>query len=366
MTPFSSAHFPTLFCDRWTTKGLARSIESIDADDLCREFNALTEAAPRRSEAGKLYFEDHQGLLPAENYEVVSEMHLAIALWRLKSLPARPGVSRLRLLDYQFPLKAYQSDTGVGKVDLLGATDRRRLAVVELKVPTRNRPRTDAPIHALMEGLRYAAIVRANQGAIAHEARDRFAIDLSDQPPIVQILAPGDWWRDWCDDMPQRTRRVAGAWESAFVELSTRLEERLGITVECASLPDVSLADVKFDAHRPYLTRPPTLNPVNLNFEPSVEYSGYGDFEKHLRERFWAWADRHHTNELDGGRRDGRPPVLRREFASKGCSYRPTRPRRAELFRPFHFVNVTVGSAASRVPRHSPRAFSVRLSSSIA
>ena len=51
--------------------------------------------------------------------------------------------------------------------------------------------------------------------------------------------------------------------------------------------------------------------------------TGYGDFENALLERFWAWADRFHANELDGGRRKGRPPVLRREFASKNVLVPP-------------------------------------------
>ena len=46
-----------------------------------------------------------------------------------------------------------------------------------------------------MEGLRYAAVVQANHRAIAAEARSRFAIQVPSEPPIVQFLVPGDWWR---------------------------------------------------------------------------------------------------------------------------------------------------------------------------
>ena len=38
-----------------------------------------------------------------------------------------------------------------------------------------------------------------------------------------------------------------------------------------------------------------------------VDYTGY---ERALRGRLWAWADRYHRDELDGGSRDRRPPVL--------------------------------------------------------
>ena len=99
-----------------------------------------------------------------------------------------------------------------------------------------------------MEGLRYAAIVQANNGAIAAEARDRFGIDVSDRAPIVQILAPGDWWRGW-RDMAGSTRRAAGRREFAFLALTNSLEARLGISVECASLGDVGLADIGWTAH---------------------------------------------------------------------------------------------------------------------
>ena len=120
-------------------------------------------------------------------------------------------------------------------MDLLGATDQGRLAVIELKVRRNPTSRGDSPLLALMEGLRYAAIVHANHAAIAAEARDCFAIDVSDEPPIVQILAPKDWWRGWYDMIPS-TRKAAGRWESNFVELSRRLEARLGIVIDCTSL----------------------------------------------------------------------------------------------------------------------------------
>lgn len=267
MTAFSSAQFPTLFRNSWTTRGLARSIESIDTDGLCREYNGLTAVAPSRPGTGKRYFVCHDGCPRAKNPQNPSEKHLAIALWHLKSLPTQLGVSKLRLLDYEFPLKASRSDKGLGEVDLLGTTDKGRLVVVELKVQSKDKPRADSPIHALMEGLRYAAVVQANQGAIAGEAKDRFAVKLSNDPPIVQILAPEDWWQSWCH-MPRRTRKAAGSWELAFLELAKHLESRLGISVECAELLDVRLADVHWNASRPCLPTPPTAAPVNLELGP--------------------------------------------------------------------------------------------------
>ena len=261
MTAFSPKSFPTLFRDRWTTSCLAQSIEGIDTDGLCREYDGLMAVAPSR----RCYFVRHDGRPRAKRPDNPSEKHLAIALWHLKSLPTHPGVSQLRLLDYEFPLRASRSDSKLGEVDLLGTTDKGRLAVLELKVQSKSKPRADSPIHALMEGLRYAAVVQANQDAIAGEAQDCFAVKLSNDPPIVQILAPEDWWQSWCHmPLPRRTRNVAGSWELAFLELAKRLECRLGITVECAELLDVRLANIRWDDSRPCLPAPPTVAPVNL------------------------------------------------------------------------------------------------------
>ena len=209
MTDFSSRQFPILFPKRSTTTDLAVDIQRIDVVDLCREYDQLRKAAPSRSARIKRYFVGHDGRPQAKYPGSPSEKHLAIALWRLKAQWPRAGGGWLCLLDYQFPLKASRSDTGLGEVDLLGATDHGRLVVTELKVRRKDGSRGDTPLLALMEGLRYAAVVHANHRAIASEARERFAIHVSVEPPIVQILAPEDWWRGWCD-MACSTRLAAG------------------------------------------------------------------------------------------------------------------------------------------------------------
>ncbi len=52
---------------------------------------------------------------------------------------------------------------------------------------------------------------------------------------------------------------------------------------------------------------------ISTNRLSSVDYAGY---EQALFRFLWDWADRCHADELDGGGRNGRPPVLRPEFAS--------------------------------------------------
>ena len=259
MTDFAQC-FPILFRNRWKTTCLADAINGIDMDSLCKEFEELRAAAPSR----KRYFVGHERRPPPKYSGNPSEKHLAIALRRLKMLHARADVTQVRLLDYQFPLKAAQSDRGLGEVDLLGVTAGGRIVIVELKVRRRDDP-GDPPVHALMEGLRYAAVVQANIGAIAAEVRCLFAIDVPDRPPIVQILAPEDWWRGWRHDMAPSTRRAAGCWEVPFLELATRVEARLGIAVECASLGAAGLADIAWHAGWPLLPRTPTVSGVALD-----------------------------------------------------------------------------------------------------
>lgn len=146
-------------------------------------------------------------------------------------------------------------------MDLLGATDQGRLVVVELKIGRKHPARGDSPVLALMEGLRYTAVVHANLRGIAAEAGTRLGINLSDGQPIVQILGTGNWWSGWCD-MPEgtRTRRAAGRWEPRFLELTARLEARLGIAIECALLKGAEPDDVTWDACGPALEQTPRLH----------------------------------------------------------------------------------------------------------
>ena len=244
--------------------GLADEIQRIDVDALCTEYDLFRKAAPSRSAANKPYFVGHDGRLQAKNPSRPSEDHLAIALWRLKALLPQTVGDPVRLLDYQFPLRvAARPDAGLGDVDLLGATDQGRLAVVELKVQRARSSRGDTPVLALMEGLRYAAVIDANRRAIAAEVRTRFAINVSDEPPIVQVLAPESWWRGW-RDMTARTRRVAGKWESEFCELSAQLEARLGVVIECTILQEAELDDITWDEHGPLLEHIPKMNIIRL------------------------------------------------------------------------------------------------------
>ena len=261
MTDFPGC-FPILFRVPNQPTGLADDIRRIDVAGLCREYDQLGRMAPSRRDRNKCYFVgQHDGCL--QNPGKLSEEHLAIALWRIEERWPGSSDGTLRLLDYQFPLKAASKDLGLGEVDLLGATDGGRLAVIELKVRRRSQ-HDDTPLLALMEGLRYTAVVHANNRVIAAEAKARFDIDVHDQPPILQILAPEDWWRGWRDMKPS-TRRAAGQWEPMFIRLAGRLEARLGIAIECVSLRGIKLADVTWDAHGPFLRQTPPMHLLCLD-----------------------------------------------------------------------------------------------------
>lgn len=55
------------------------------------------------------------------------------------------------------------------------------------------------------------------------------------------------------------------------------------------------------------------------------------DYEKTVRDTLWAWADRIHPDQLDGDTRQGRPPVLAKEFESRNVLVPPDGSRAEEI-----------------------------------
>ena len=255
---------------RTITRGLAEAISKIDLDDLSRAYEELRRRAPGRQDVGITYFMGHEGRLSTRRDNRGSrscrlEEHLAIALWRMGGFWPSASADRLRLLDYQFPLFAGRHDkVRMRAVDLLGVTDRGKLTVIELKVKTKaNQKRGDSPMAALIQGLRYAAIVDANRAAIAEEVKNIFGEEVSEEPPIVQILGPKAWWRGWLQ-LPSSTRKAAGRWEQEFVRLACDIEKRLGIVVEFVALDDVQCSDIDYgsDGRQPQVDRALAVCPV--------------------------------------------------------------------------------------------------------
>jgi hypothetical protein len=160
---------------------------SLDVAEIVSAYRALCAGAPRRVQP---YFSKTRcGIAPVEANARRREERLAMALFNYGDLPI--GDNRyLRVIDYQFPLKARRNDLSVGKVDLLAVTDSGSLAIVELKIETSNEDRRIA----LLEGLIYAAIVEANIEKIADEAKSFRNCEILGTRPHIVILAASDLW----------------------------------------------------------------------------------------------------------------------------------------------------------------------------
>ncbi len=110
-----------------------------------------------------------------------------------------------------------------------------------------------------MQGLGYAAIIEANSRTIGEEAIDVFGVpSISEEPPIVQILGPKDWWRRWFL-LEESTRQKAGPWEVRFGELVQDIRDRLGMVVECVAMDNASKAALSGLPSEPTLRRVPTM-----------------------------------------------------------------------------------------------------------
>ena len=264
MSTFSPCEYPILFQKAWRITGFAKDLAALNRNDLHDEYEKLVRSAPRRSDKKKAYFVEHADRESAKTSNRGEEI-LAKALWNLKLLWPHPGGGRFCLLDYQFPLKAQRSDKGIGKVDLLGVTVQGRLMVIELKVKTAKGTPGETPMKALMEGLRYAAIVKANREAIAQEAKVCFNMEIAAEPPLVQILAQKSWWEAWMN-LGGSARKAAGRWEPEFAKLLTDIRNILCVDVECLALDGLNDCDITLGI-RPDDTetrRPPSLSPIPL------------------------------------------------------------------------------------------------------
>lgn len=242
------------------TTDLVRNINRINRSKLHDEYRMLHECAPRRGDAGKSYFESHSGV-PTSGTRASpwSEEILAMALWNERRDWPRADGTEFFLLDYQFPLKAWRSDKDIGKIDLLGITEQGQLMVIELKVkPDGVNNRGDTPAAAVLQGLRYAAIVQSNHESIAREMEKKYNFQLPNEPPIVQVLAPEDWWKAWMG-LEGSTRRAAGNWEIAFGKLANDIGEQTGVAIECAELEIKRNWISKGEDGRPSLNRTPRL-----------------------------------------------------------------------------------------------------------
>lgn len=229
-----------------------------NSDALCREYLSLRENAPSRTLRGKNYFVGHDGIPSAGGRSNRREEHSAIALVNLRRGWEHPLGGSFRFLDYQFPLKARQSDGGIGKIDLVGVNDKGRFILTELKVEGKHSGRGDSPFSALLQGLRYAAIVEANLKAIAREARGVFGVEVREMTPIVQVLATEEWWQQ----QGFNRERVGNA-QKRLAAFTDSIENKTGIAFEFLAFDHLNV-DFGLNGAMPRLKPIPALRAVPL------------------------------------------------------------------------------------------------------
>lgn len=225
--------FPTLFNRRFPRSRLVQDLTRLDPAVIAEEYRGLQDAAPRRSSRGRAYFVGHSGITSTLGPTTRREEHLAIALMQSR-LPRAAGW--IEILDYQVPLKATKNDTGIGKADLIGVTDTRQLAVIELKhMEAASSGRSDPPPCALMEALRYAAMFEADLPALAAEAEARFERRIHLASPAIVLLGPAAWWRGWMGP------DGCAPWTQAFARLIDGIALETGVSIECLGFDEVAL-----------------------------------------------------------------------------------------------------------------------------
>ena len=320
-----SQDLPLLFQRDWPRRALDRQIGDIDTIDLCREYEQLVLDAPRRDPGGKNYFVGHNGIPSSTSGSNRREEHIAIALVNMRRRWPLPDGGWFRYIDYQVPLKAKRNDQGIGKIDMIGLSDRGRIIVIELKVIGESGGISDPPPTALMEGLRYAAMVEANHGQIKTEIEQKYGLKVADERPAVLVLAEQNWWKSW------RDISAAGDWGPQFRSVADAVERQLGVSIEFGALENCNLIYGE-DGVAPRLANVPKQYAVSLNapdvfgaplsadHDPTHGYQGY---LAGLQSRWWSWANENCADDLDGFSGNNRPPKYSAENTGQNVSVPP-------------------------------------------
>lgn len=317
-----SKEFPFLFRRKWDRKGLDLQISKIDADTLCSEYNSLKKVAPRRDPEKQVFFVGHSGIPSSSAGSNRREEHIAICLVNMHRKWALSDGGWFRFLDYQVPLKARRADQGIGKIDLIGLSDRGRIIIVELKVMGEAGGISDPPTTALMEGLRYASIVEANQIQFKTELEHKFGVRVSDEVPAVLVLGERAWWKSWLGIA------ATGNWGLPLEDLADAVGGRLDTSIAFGALDDAELVYGK-DGQAPSLVHVPKLYQVSLRHSEvfgEALHAGHDrtqDYEAYMADlnlKWWSWANANCLDELDGVARKGRPPKYSEKFTGSNIS----------------------------------------------
>ena len=237
---------------------------------LAAHYRLEVEGAPRRHAVEKKYLVPHSRRVPAERRPGRDEEHLAMALLsHCKESGeglALPEGGSLELLHTQLPLSASSGAgtgdadplKGIDKIDLFGIGPEHQLAVVKLKfiAPEATRCGTgDTPLRALLEGLAQAAIVEANRDALQAELSETTGHKLSEDPPLLVLLASPRYWR-LCR---KREAQKGAAWIKQMERLAREIGEEIGVQVLYLGLELQGGPGWTYGETGPVLERPPAL-----------------------------------------------------------------------------------------------------------
>jgi hypothetical protein len=222
-----------LATDRELTAGrrFGEACTRLTQEDLVQAYQTEMENAPQRASVGKSYFvETHEGIPSTGADTKRHEEHFALAIFNQHRPPNAglqlPDGEELHILDYQLPLKAKRSDTGVGKVDLFGVTASGQATLIELKAAGGG----DSPLRAALEGLAYAAIIQANLTTIRKEAQQRYSLTINMDVPRLIVMAPEEYWLGF------RARLVPRGWQDQLLAVADRILQGTGVAVGFVAL----------------------------------------------------------------------------------------------------------------------------------
>jgi hypothetical protein len=215
--------------------GYVDACYSLDAVTIRDEYRSRVESAPTRTQP---YIVDHDISGRTSESTRLEEL-LAHRMFLEQTALLIAGWPPVRIVDFQTPLKAKQSDP-YGKVDLLGVGD--ELTLIELKV-LRGERDADTPLNALLEAVGYCAVVEANRIQIVDELRDR-GYTVSSGGLAALVLAPEDCWARW-----DRTR-TKPPWRDALNKAADVVTEATGLRVGFGSF-DVSQVGATLDVTDP-------------------------------------------------------------------------------------------------------------------
>jgi hypothetical protein len=231
-----------------------KAAAAMTAEQLVAAFQGAVAASPRRSEAGKAFFEPHPARRrtrakdrDAEDVAAALVGHCASAdkpFWMPKILPDEPDHT-LELLDHRVPLKPRREDKGTSHLDLVGLLDD-RIAVVKFKYVASDATRGstgDTPLRALLEGLSDLAVATADADAMRAELAERFGREVSDAPPTLVLLATCRYW----ELARKRSVQKGAHWIRELERLASDLEAAGGPVVEYLGLelPDTPAFEIQ-------------------------------------------------------------------------------------------------------------------------